>query len=205
MSDKRTPNIVATAPERIYLVIGEDVDKSTDFADLCGEGITWCEDKIDGNSIEYVRADKNAEPIGYIYSNNGVKVGAINRYDVPNGTPLYTHPPESRVAELEAALRIASDALVPLQNAHLPIEREMLTDEDVKNAADAISTIIAALAGNPAPRLTDDDFLQIIFSCGSELQDRKALTYDSGPYEVSTLTAAGSRLCRAIEAKVRGE
>ena len=42
---------------------------------------------------------KDAEPIGYIYSNNGVKVGAINRYDVPNGTPLYTHPPKSRVAE----------------------------------------------------------------------------------------------------------
>ena len=62
MSAKRTPNIVATAPERIYLVIGEDVDKSTDFADLCGEGITWCEDKIDGNSIEYVRAALAGNP-----------------------------------------------------------------------------------------------------------------------------------------------
>jgi len=196
MSDKRTPNIVATAPERIYLVIGEDVNKSTDFADLGGEGITWCEDKIDGNSIEYVRADKNAEPIGYIYSNNGVKVGAINRYDVPNGTPLYTHPPESRVAELEAALRIASDALVPLQNAHLPIEREMLTDEDVKNAADAISTIIAALAGNPAPRLTDADIALCML-----MVDDPALFGRLGSGNGDCIR----QFARAIEAKVMGE
>ena len=118
MTAKTTPNIVATAPARIYLVIGEDVDKSTDFADLGGEGITWCEDKIDGNSIEYVRA---------------------------------------------------------------------------------------ALAGKPAPRLTDDECLQVIFSCGSELQGRIALTYRTESHGDDKLTTVGRLLCHAIEAKVRGE
>lgn len=47
--------VVATAPERIYLVIGEDCPDEAEFSSL-GE-VTWCEDKIDANSIEYVRAD----------------------------------------------------------------------------------------------------------------------------------------------------
>jgi len=112
-----------------------------------------------------------------------------------------------RIADLESALRDVTDSLDRMgdkaDDRICPnVWREV-------NAERRIAAARAALASEPkpkpAPRLTDDDFLQIIFSCGSELQDRKALTYDSGPYEVSTLTAAGSRLCRAIEAKVRGE
>jgi len=203
MSDKRTPNIVATAPERIYLVIGEDVNKSTDFADLGGEGITWCEDKIDGNSIEYVRADKNAEPIGYIYSDNGLKIGAINRNDVPNGTPLYTHPPESALqrlteaGEIQAAMeRIATlEAALHLAFAKMDRARDILTDGKPRTdcnwgmlATEAIKHGLgwpidrAALAGKPAPRLTDDEV--------SALRSKFGWSKDT---------------IRAIEAKVRGE
>jgi len=54
------PNVAATAPAKIYLVIGEDCPPEEDFkrlASAAGEDLTWCEDKIDDNSIEYVRAD----------------------------------------------------------------------------------------------------------------------------------------------------
>ena len=33
------------------------------------------------------------EPVGYVYSEAGVKHGAIER-DLPNGTPLYAAPPQ---------------------------------------------------------------------------------------------------------------
>jgi len=152
MSDKRTPNIVATAPERIYLVIGEDVNKSTDFADLGGEGITWCEDKIDGNSIEYVRADKS------------------------------THPPESALqrlteaGEIQAAMeRIATlEAALHLAFAKMDRARDILTDGKPRTdcnwgmlATEAIKHGLgwpidrAALAGKPAPRLTDAEIIAI--------------------------------------------
>ena len=52
------PNVVATAPERLYLVIGEDCPPEEDFGTL--DEVTWCADKIDENSIEYVRADRAA-------------------------------------------------------------------------------------------------------------------------------------------------
>lgn len=57
------PKVEATAPERIYLVIGDDVEPDTDFAELDRlGGVTWCADKIDDNSIEYVRADLASLP-----------------------------------------------------------------------------------------------------------------------------------------------
>lgn len=64
MSTDKLPNVVATAPKKIYLVIGEDTQPDTDFPRLvsaAGEDITWCEDKIDPNSIPYIRADLAAE------------------------------------------------------------------------------------------------------------------------------------------------
>lgn len=57
--------IVQTAPAKIYLVIGEDCEPDTDFAELTRsyeDLVTWCADKIDDNSIEYVRADLAAAP-----------------------------------------------------------------------------------------------------------------------------------------------
>jgi len=43
------------APPRIFLVIGEDCPRDAQWDQL--EEVTWCADKIDDNSIEYVRAD----------------------------------------------------------------------------------------------------------------------------------------------------
>lgn len=51
------PRVVKTAPERIYLVIGEDCPDDATFS---GDEVTWCADKIDDNSIPYVRADRAA-------------------------------------------------------------------------------------------------------------------------------------------------
>ena len=47
--------IVQTAPERIYLIVGEECPRDIDFSDL--PEVTWCEDDA-AAGIEYVRADK---------------------------------------------------------------------------------------------------------------------------------------------------
>lgn len=46
--------VVSTAPERIYLIIGEECPDSARFKDLTD--VSWCEDKIDSNAIPYVKA-----------------------------------------------------------------------------------------------------------------------------------------------------
>lgn len=46
--------VARTAPERIYLVIGGECPSDASFAEL--SEVTWCEDDVDGNGIEYVRA-----------------------------------------------------------------------------------------------------------------------------------------------------
>jgi hypothetical protein len=48
-------NVAKTAPKKIWLVIGEDCPPEADFTDC--DGVTWCQDKIDANSISYIRAD----------------------------------------------------------------------------------------------------------------------------------------------------
>lgn len=48
-------NVAKTAPKKIWLVIGEDCPPEADFTDC--DGVTWCQDKIDANSIAYIRAD----------------------------------------------------------------------------------------------------------------------------------------------------
>lgn len=54
------PNVAKTAPAKIHLVIGEDCPPEADFTD-CDE-VTWCSQKIDANSITYIRADLAAQP-----------------------------------------------------------------------------------------------------------------------------------------------
>jgi ribosomal protein L37AE/L43A len=53
--DGALPNVVSTAPEKVWLIIGEDCPSEVRFTDLFG--VTWSEDKIDDNSIGYVRED----------------------------------------------------------------------------------------------------------------------------------------------------
>lgn len=66
------PRVVATAPERLYLVIGTDADSDTNFDEL---EVTWCTDKIDENSIAYVRADialqSRGEPVAEVVEDLG--------------------------------------------------------------------------------------------------------------------------------------
>jgi len=180
MSDKRTPNIVATAPERIYLVIGEDVNKSTDFADLGGEGITWCEDKIDGNSIEYVRADKSTHP----------PESALQRLTEAGEIQAAME----RIADLESALRDVTDSLDRMgdkaDDRICPnVWREV-------NAERRIAAARAALAGKPAPRLTDADIALCML-----MVDDPALFGRLGSGNGDCIR----QFARAIEAKVRGE
>lgn len=49
------PNIIKTAPDRIYLILGDGIDGDEDFSAL--EEVTWCQDKQNETDIEYVRAD----------------------------------------------------------------------------------------------------------------------------------------------------
>lgn len=45
-------------PKIIYLQIGDEVDLSfVDFKDLHKDAITWCEDKINVNDIEYINKE----------------------------------------------------------------------------------------------------------------------------------------------------
>jgi hypothetical protein len=52
------PNVVATAPHRIYLVIGEDCPDHARFSDL--REVTWCADSVASNDIAYVRVERPA-------------------------------------------------------------------------------------------------------------------------------------------------
>jgi hypothetical protein len=49
------PTVASTAPERIFLVIGEDCPPDARWDQLAE--VLWCEDNIDGNGIVYERAD----------------------------------------------------------------------------------------------------------------------------------------------------
>lgn len=49
--------VVATAPERIYLIIGDDCPRDVDFSEL-GD-VVWCEEEAE-QGIEYVRAALSA-------------------------------------------------------------------------------------------------------------------------------------------------
>ncbi|RZS80614.1 hypothetical protein [Pigmentiphaga kullae] len=48
----------AGAPDRIFLVIGEDVTPDTPFSQLAE--VTWCPDRVNDTDIEYVRAQPAA-------------------------------------------------------------------------------------------------------------------------------------------------
>lgn len=55
------PVVVVSAPERIFLVIGEDCPPEARWDQLAE--VTWCEDNIDGNGIAYQRQDLAASAI----------------------------------------------------------------------------------------------------------------------------------------------
>lgn len=60
------PNVEASAPAIIYLVIGEGCPPDADFkivAESAGEDLTWSEFQIDPNSIQYIRASAGFVPL----------------------------------------------------------------------------------------------------------------------------------------------
>jgi len=55
---QRTPEAVLTAPERIWLQIGDESDYLNEpFPHSAGEEITWCQDSVVAAEVAYVRAD----------------------------------------------------------------------------------------------------------------------------------------------------
>ena len=46
-------------PEKIYLQVDPENENPNDFNDL--HEVTWCQDKINDNDIEYIRKDKIEE------------------------------------------------------------------------------------------------------------------------------------------------
>ena len=44
-------------PEKIYLQVGEDVEQDEDFHNLYREAVSWCDERIFHNDIEYIRKD----------------------------------------------------------------------------------------------------------------------------------------------------
>jgi hypothetical protein len=112
---------------------------------------------IDGEYVDYAKAQPVQEPVGYVYSEKGVKHGAIER-DLPNGTPLYAAPlPVQPVQEPVAWL--STDSIgerylcfsKPLDNdpaqplyAHspLPVQRPWvgLTDDEIWSLVSRIGT-----------------------------------------------------------------
>jgi hypothetical protein len=52
-SDKES---IRDVPDKIYLQIGDEIPNSVNFKDL--DEVTWCEDRINENDIEYVRVKK---------------------------------------------------------------------------------------------------------------------------------------------------
>lgn len=57
--DNELPKLVRTAPDRIWLQVGEDADCDAAFP---GDEATWCRDHIFDSDVEYVRADRAQWP-----------------------------------------------------------------------------------------------------------------------------------------------
>src|SRR5690606_35729155 len=49
---------------------------------------------------------------------------------------------EAQVRELEGLIRTLVSAITPLHNAHMPIERELISDEDVEAAQEALRRVM---------------------------------------------------------------
>ncbi len=58
MSDEKLPQVVTTAPERIWLQVSDcDGDEEEPFPHGVDAEITWCQDSVMAVEVEYVRAD----------------------------------------------------------------------------------------------------------------------------------------------------
>lgn len=71
-------------PDKIYLQIGEETPKDADFEEL--DEVTWCQDRINDNDVEYVKADKAIYSKPHIKENvNGIAIkGELHQYVTSN-------------------------------------------------------------------------------------------------------------------------
>lgn len=137
----------AGAPDRIFLVISEDIPKDTPFSQLAE--VTWCADRVNDTDIEYVRAQPAAATAftmdDALAAGDGTLHGAIDYWQgraLKAGTEtegLRAHvallraslaQAEREADELRAALAapVAPHLNVTLEQAALALEREGMTE-----------------------------------------------------------------------------
>jgi hypothetical protein len=127
-----SPEVVRTAPERIWLQVSDDqCDKDKPFPSVFAEHITWCHESVLSCEVEYIRADlaspSTAQAIGHVREDvlaallrTGVKSVSttISREcDEEHSIALYTAPPVREISDaqidthLDAVLRASGSAL----------------------------------------------------------------------------------------------
>lgn len=67
MTDHTEELIIQTAPEKIYLITGDDCPRDVDFSEL--SEVTWCADDA-GGGIEYIRAALATQRIAALEAEN---------------------------------------------------------------------------------------------------------------------------------------
>ena len=159
------PSFVKTSPERIHLVIGDNLEDGDEFNDL--DEVTWCQDKQYDTDIEYVRADvvseivaaelrkaqEGREPVGevvirtYQAALGPVELATATLFTaLPDGTKLYTSPPP-KSSDARDALLAARDYVQQALNEHDRMYcRHPATESDRKLIVDDLARVDAALA-----------------------------------------------------------
>lgn len=112
--------VVSTAPQKIFLIIGEGCPRDGNFSDL--HEVTWCEDDID-DGIEYVRSD----------------IARLNQQPAPTGD-------DAERAAFEAHYHRHDLAKDPISSAYFDSEVRCLWDAWQARAALAQSAEAVELA-----------------------------------------------------------
>jgi hypothetical protein len=93
------------------------------------------------------------EPDAVTYLTTAIRVwGPDEGIELSAATWARTHAAITALLDEREALRVAAlmayEALLPLHNAHLPSEREGLTDDDVEAAQQAVAALRGVLLGD---------------------------------------------------------
>lgn len=125
------PSFVETSPERIYLVLGDELEEGDKFNDL--DEITWCQDKQYDTDIEYVRAD----------------VARREGFELAVGSSLSSDEWRAIVKSLGAALKRLTFAVRTTGGTAGPDAELMLACEQAESVL-TMKGIDEALASQPA-------------------------------------------------------
>ena len=163
------PSFVKTSPERIHLVIGDNLEDGDEFNDL--DEVTWCQDKQYDTDIEYVRADvvseivaaelrkaqEGREPVGevvirtYQAALGPVELATATLFTaLPDGTKLYTSPPPKSDEARDAERWHMADLINRESNLHPDSRKHQVAlsayRDAFKSGLDFCAAIDAALA-----------------------------------------------------------